>query len=114
MLIAVATSDQRNVDLHFGKASVFALFEIDAGSTRLVKEVAVAQYCSSDPNHTFHKKRFSAIAEALSGCRAVVCEQIGDLPRMALAEVGIQAFTAQGAVDDALNKAFVLLSAGGC
>jgi predicted Fe-Mo cluster-binding NifX family protein len=114
MLIAVATSDQRKVDLHFGKASAFTLFEIDAESSRLVKEVAVAQYCTSDPNHTFHEQRFSAIAEALTGCRAVVCVQIGDLPRMSLAEAGIQAFTAQGAVEDALHNAFVLLSAGGC
>lgn len=114
MLIAVATSNQRNVDLHFGKASAFALFEIDAESTRLVKEVAVAQYCTSDPNHTFHEQRFSAIAEALTGCRAVVCAQIGDLPRMSLAEAGIQAFTAQGPVEDALHNAFMLFSAGGC
>lgn len=112
MLIAVATSDLQLVDLHFGKTRVFRLFEVAPPSISLVKEVEVTQYCSSDPQHSFHQERFAAIAEALEGCRAVVCVQIGDLPRMALAEAGIQAFTAQGPVAEALADAFDLLSAG--
>lgn len=112
MLIAVASSSGREVDLHFGKASAFTLFDVDSQSTRLVKEIEVAQYCTSDPSHTFHEQRFSAIAKALDNCRAVLCVQIGDRPRIALAEAGIQAFTAQGAVEEALHNAFVLLSAG--
>lgn len=114
MLIAVATSSGQEVDLHFGKASIFTLFEVDQQSARLLKEIEVAQYCTSDPNHTEHQQRFSAIAKSLDGCRAVICVQIGDLPRMSLAAAGIQAFTAQGPVEDALHNAFVLLSAGGC
>lgn len=114
MLIAVATSSGQEVDLHFGKASLFTVFEVTEGSVCRLKEVEVAQYCTSDPSHTEHDQRFSAIAKSLDGCRAVVCMQIGDLPRVSLAEAGIQAFTAQGPVEDALQNAFILLSAGGC
>ncbi len=114
MLIAVATSSGQEVDLHFGKASVFTLFDVTEQSASRLKEVEVAQYCTSDPNHTEHEQRFSAIAKSLEDCRAVVCVQIGDLPRMSLAEAGIQAFTAQGPVEDALHNAYLLLSAGGC
>ena len=114
MLIAAATSSGKEIDLHFGKASVFTLFEVTEHSACLLKEVEVAQYCTSDPNHTEHKQRFSAIAKGLAGCRAVVCVQVGDLPRMSLAEEGIQVFTAQGPVEEALRNAFVLLSAGEC
>ena len=114
MLIAVATSSGQEVDLHFGKTTVFTLFDISEQSVCQVNEVEVTQYCTSDPNHTEHEQRFSAIAKSLNGCRAVICVQIGDLPRMSLAEAGIQAFTAQGSVEDALHNAFVLLSAGGC
>lgn len=114
MLIAVATSTGQEVDLHFGKASIFAVFEVDQQTSHALKKVEVAQYCTSDPNHTEHEQRFSAIAEALSGCRAVVCVQIGDLPRMSLAKAGIQSFIAQGPVEEALRNAYVLLSAGGC
>jgi predicted Fe-Mo cluster-binding NifX family protein len=114
MLIAVATSSGQDVDLHFGRASHFTLFEVTEQSACRLKDVEVAQYCTSDPDHTEHEQRFSAIAKALNGCRAVVSVQIGDLPRVSLAEAGIQAFTAQGPVEDALHNAFVLLSAGGC
>ncbi len=114
MLIAVATSSGQEVDLHFGKTSTFAVFDVDQQTSRPLKKVEVAQYCTSDPAHTEHAQRFSAIAKALKDCRAVICVQIGDLPRMSLAKEGIQAFTAQGAVEAALRNAFVLLSAGGC
>ena len=114
MLIAVATSSGQEVDLHFGKTSIFTLFDVTEQSACRLNEVEVAHYCTSDHNHTEHEQRFSAIAKSLDGCRAVVCVQIGDLPRMSLAEEGIQAFTAQGPVEDALHNAYLLLSAGGC
>jgi len=112
MLIAVASSSGHEVDLHFGKATVFTLFEVDEHSIRRSREVEVVQYCAGDPEHTQHQQRFSAIAESLAGCRAVVSLQIGDLPRMALAEAGIQAFTARGSIETALRNAFMLFSAG--
>lgn len=112
MRIAVATSDQKTVDLHFGKTSTFILYDVERDAIHRAGAVEVTQYCASDPSHSQHEQRFAAIARALTGCRAVVCRQIGDLPRISLAEEGVQVYTAQGAVDEALRDAWLLFSAG--
>ncbi len=112
MRIAVATSNQKTVDLHFGKTSTFSLYDVARDAIHRAGTVEVTQYCASDPTHSLHEQRFAAIARALKGCRAVVCRQIGDLPRMSLAEEGIQVYTAQREVDEALREAWLLFSVG--
>jgi predicted Fe-Mo cluster-binding NifX family protein len=113
MRIAVATRSGQEVDLHFGQAEAFAIFEVDEQEIRPKSVVMVEKYCSSDPNHTAHESRFAGIANALEGCRAVVSVQIGDLPRTALTRAGIQHINGAGPVSQVLRRAYQLISAGG-
>jgi predicted Fe-Mo cluster-binding NifX family protein len=113
MRIAVASRTGQAVDLHFGQAESFAIFEVDEQEIRRKSVVMVEKYCSADPNHTFHESRFSAIAKALEGCRAVVSVQIGDMPRTALIQAGIQHINGEGPLEKALRQAYLLISAGG-
>jgi predicted Fe-Mo cluster-binding NifX family protein len=113
MLIAVASRSGQDVDLHFGQAESFVIYEVDEREVHPKGVVMVDKYCSGDPNHTFHETRFAAIAKALESCRAVVSVQVGDMPRSALTRAGIQHVCGAGPLAQALRHAYQLISAGG-
>ena len=102
MLIAVASKDGRNVDQHFGHAERFLIFDVDEAEARLVDEKKVERYCSYDADHPLRAHVLKAIADALAGCRAVVCAQIGQAPQMEMERFGIDAFVAEGAIKPTL------------
>lgn len=109
MRLAVASMDGYTVDLHFGQATAFYIYEVEDGAIRQEDFVEVEKYCNADPTHKFHDTRFQAIAKALSGCTAVVSVRIGDMPRQALAEAGIAHVDISGPVSTALPEAVKLL-----
>lgn len=114
MLVAVTSKTGDKVDLHFGKAERFLIYDYGSGSSEPMTEVTVEKYCSSDPDHSFHEERFSAIAGALEGCKALVTEMIGDLPRQELEKAGITPVIANGSVADALKLAHDSVCSGPC
>ncbi|MDK2849035.1 MAG: hypothetical protein PWP34_2388 [Desulfuromonadales bacterium] len=105
MRLAVASIDGYTVDLHFGQATAFYIYEVDGNNIRQEDFVEVDKYCTADPTHKYHDSRFGAIARALQGCDAVVSVRIGDPPRQALDEVGIAHVEIGGPVADALPEA---------
>lgn len=105
MRLAVASMDGYTVDLHFGQATAFYIYEVEADAIRQEDFVEVEKYCNADPTHQFHETRFQTIAKALSGCFAVVSVRIGDLPRQALADAGIGHIEISGPVATALPEA---------
>ena len=102
MLIAVASKDGRQIDQHFGHAERFLIYEVDGSEARLVDEKKVERYCSYDTDHPLRAHILKAIADALTGCRAVVCAQIGQGPQMEIERLGIDAFVADGAIKPTL------------
>lgn len=114
MIIAVTSKSGTEVDQHFGKAERFLIFDYGGGSPEPIKEVSVEQYCSSDPDHTFHHPRFDAIAKALDGCKAVVTEMIGELPKKELQKVGLTPIVTSGPIVDALKLAHDSVCGGNC
>ncbi|PLX87885.1 MAG: dinitrogenase iron-molybdenum cofactor biosynthesis protein [Desulfuromonas sp.] len=114
MLIAVTSTSGHMVDQHFGKAERFLIYDYGGGSSAPIKEVSVEKYCSSDPDHTFHQPRFKAISEALKGCRAVVTEMIGDLPKQELQNAGLTPVVTSGPIADALKMAHDSVCGGNC
>ncbi|PLX97510.1 MAG: dinitrogenase iron-molybdenum cofactor biosynthesis protein [Desulfuromonas sp.] len=114
MRIAVTSRNGRDVDQHFGKAERFLVYEYATSVTEPVAVVTTEKYCSSDPNHTFHDSCFAAITAQLDGCRAVVTEMIGELPKTELEKVGIVPVIATGPIAEALKKAHDTVCAGPC
>lgn len=114
MLVAVASTTGENVDLHFGKAERFLIYDYGSGKPEPMTEVVVEKYCSSDPDHSFHDERFSAITSALEGCKALVTEMIGDMPRQELEKAGITPVITSGSVADALKLAHDSVCSGPC
>ncbi|WP_243373411.1 NifB/NifX family molybdenum-iron cluster-binding protein [Geotalea sp. SG265] len=102
MLIAVASKDQEEINQHFGHAERFLIYDVADGEAKLVDEKQVERYCSLDQDHPMRGHLLSAIAEALAGCRAVVCTQIGQAPQMEMERLGLDVFVADGAIKPTL------------
>lgn len=114
MLIAVASKSGTEVDQHFGHAERFLIYDYGGGSPEPVKEVVVEKYCSYDPDHPFRHPQFNGIVSALEGCKVVVTEMIGELPKQELQKIGITPIVAKGPIADALKLAHDSVCSGGC
>ncbi len=104
MLIAVASKDGRDINQHFGHADRFLIYDVGEGEARLVDEKKVERYCTYDADHPLRTHVLKAIADALAGCRAVVCSQIGQAPQMEMERFGIDAFVADGPIKATLAE----------
>ena len=100
MRIAAASSKGKYVDLHFGHAEKFYIFQKQETGLVLERVISVAPLSTGKRDHEFDADRFEAIAETLSGCRKVYCSKIGDRPRKELETRGIQVVLYTGGIDD--------------
>ena len=98
MLIAVATKNGKEIDQHFGHAERFLIYDVDGNNASLVDEKKVERYCSMDPDHPLRGHLLRKIADALAGCRAVACAQIGQAPLTEMERMGIDVFTVEGPI----------------
>ena len=102
MRFAVATRDGKEIDQHFGHAERFLIFEVDGTGVRQVDEQKVERYCSYDQDHPLRGHILKAIAASLSGCRAIVCAQIGQAPQMEMERLGFETYVADGPIGQTL------------
>ena len=98
MLIAVASKDGREINQHFGHAERFLIYDVENDDAKLVDERRVERYCSFDPEHPMRVHLLKGIADALSGCRAVVTSQIGEHPKSELEKLGVEPFVTSGPI----------------
>ncbi len=110
MLIAVTSSDGILVDIHFGKADRFLVFDVaDTGEPALRYEVQAPRYCGgTGPGHDLMEHKLAAIAEGLGACRVVVTAMIGEAPRQELERQGIEVICVSGSISDVLKEVIKL------
>jgi len=87
--VAVATTDGKSVNEHFGKADRFLIYEMGPEMT-LVEERTCTRLSVDDPTHKFDPSRFDAIVDTLKDCKKVYVSQIGAVPEVALQSRGIE------------------------
>jgi predicted Fe-Mo cluster-binding NifX family protein len=102
MLIAVASKNGKEIDQHFGHAERFLIYDVEGSAANLVDEKKVERYCSYDADHPLRGHVLEKISEALAGCRAVACAQIGQAPLMEMERLGIEVFTVEGPIRNAV------------
>ncbi len=102
MRIAVASKDGIEINQHFGHAERFLVYEVGGDAVALKEEMIIERYCSYDPDHPLRKHLLDAIADALKGCRAIACSQIGEAPRMEMERLGIEVFAVGGPIEKTL------------
>jgi predicted Fe-Mo cluster-binding NifX family protein len=98
---AFASSDGKNVDLHFGKCSRFTIAEIDGtGNYRIVEERPTLALCEAGDSD----ESMDAIVDAFSDCSYVVVVRIGRWPYAALYAKGIESVEFRGSIEEAVEK----------
>ncbi len=104
--IAVASSDGKVVNQHFGHTRQFLVFEVEADGKWSFKEMR-----NTEPACGVNEHSTSSMSQAvglLSDCRAVIVSQIGFGARQALGEKGIQAYEMPVLIHSALKEVAAL------
>jgi len=99
--IAVASSDGKVVNQHFGKATQFLIFEMEENTFKFLELLKTTPFCS---NAEHEDDKLSGAVEVLVGCRAVVVSQIGSGAAEALRNKGIEPLDVHNFIEDALKK----------
>lgn len=84
--VAFASADRERVDQHFGAATCFLIYDLDAARSRLV---GVAEFAASSAEGN-NENRLAAKIDALAGCSAVYCLAVGGSAVRQLLASGVQ------------------------
>lgn len=99
--IAVASSDGKFVNQHFGQANHFFIYEVNDNDYKFI-EIRKLENTSENFKEDYDK--FSSIIKYLSDCKIVLVSQIGRGAERFLNKNGIQVFDVEEPVDDAIKK----------
>ena len=91
LLVAVATKGGGRVNVHFGHATEFQVYEAGAKGIVFVGHRKVEQYCEGGFGED---ATLDSVIAALEGVELVLCAKIGDCPKDQLAAAGIAAVDA--------------------
>lgn len=100
--IAVATKGHGQIDLHFGHADDFHVYEVDKEGIRFVEKRTVEHYCQGGFGD---EDKREVIIRALSDCTGLLVAKVGDGPKKRLQDAGIEASDefAYGATEESLR-----------
>lgn len=87
--LAVATSGQGVINVHFGHATEFLIYEASPEGVRFLSHRKVDQYCEGDVSCGDGESVLARTIRSLEGCEAVLCSKIGFEPWEMLEDAGI-------------------------
>jgi predicted Fe-Mo cluster-binding NifX family protein len=97
MKIALASSDGINVNLHFGKAFKFSIYELEGNKPNFLETRKVEK--NPDEKHQWDKS-----LRIIRDCEVVICVQAGIKARIGLKKAGIELLEDEGPVDEVLER----------
>ncbi|HEX5373862.1 MAG TPA: nitrogenase cofactor biosynthesis protein NifB, partial [Aquabacterium sp.] len=109
VLVAVATEGHGRVNLHFGHATEFQIFEVSAAQALFVGHRRVDLYCQGGYGED---EQLPSIVRAINDCHAVLVAKIGACPRDELQAAGIEPVDAYA--HEFIEKAALSWFAGYC
>jgi predicted Fe-Mo cluster-binding NifX family protein len=83
--IAVASTDGKVIDLHFGDANRFLIYEIKDGEGKFQ---VIREKTPMALNE--HSERWISSIDLINDCKAVLCSKIGKEPTIELRKLGIK------------------------
>lgn len=90
VLMAVATAGQGVINVHFGHAKEFLIYEASPEGVRFISHRKTELYCSGDDTCGDGESVLQQTIRALEGCEVVLCSKIGYEPWEMLEKAGIQ------------------------
>ncbi len=89
VLMAVATSGQGLINVHFGHAKEFLIYEASPDGVRFISHRKTDQYCGGDSTCGEAESALQRTIRSLEGCETVLCSKIGYEPWDMLEQAGI-------------------------
>lgn len=89
VLMAVATSGQGVINVHFGHAKEFLIYEASPDGVRFISHRKADQYCGGDTTCGDGESVLQRTIRSLEGCEAVLCSKVGYEPWEMLEQAGI-------------------------
>jgi predicted Fe-Mo cluster-binding NifX family protein len=102
---AVATKSGSVVDMHFGHAEEFYIYESNGADTRFIETRNVNKYCSGVEDCDDKSDRWASVIRAVEDCKAVLALRIGQTPAQRLKDGGIGVISTYERVEDAVALA---------
>lgn len=99
--VAVGTKTQISIDVHFGHAKQFLIFELTPSDCKYIETREVENYCHG---HHGSDSAMQKILHTIKDCHAVFSAMIGDGPKEKLANIGVLSVTDYGheAIEDSI------------
>ncbi len=99
MKIAVGSTDGKIIDLHFGDANHFLIYNIEDGDSKFqeIREKTTIPVKN-------HQERWVASIDLISDCKAVLCSKIGNEPTIELRKLGIKPIQLDCDVNEAVKE----------
>jgi len=99
MRIAIASSDGKNVDLHFGKARSICVFDFDEeGNNKTFVEKRMVDFIPGE------KHQWMKTLNAIEDCDVVICVQAGFKSKFGIEESGLKLVEDEGPLEEVLNR----------
>ena len=101
--VAVASSDGKFINQHFGRSRQFLVFAVnETDESFTFQELLTTEAVCAGQHHD--ENQLAALANLLSGCHFVLATRIGPGAERLLAEKGIRALEYTAFIEDALKK----------
>ncbi|KXL53129.1 FeMo cofactor biosynthesis protein NifB [Anaerotignum neopropionicum] len=102
---AVASKSGVNVDLHFGHAEEFYIFEYTNSEVRFKERRNIEKYCNGNEFCDDKQDKIAKIIAALSDCDGVIAMRIGESPKVRLKDKGIKVISTFDKIENAVIEA---------
>jgi len=101
--VAVAAQQGRMVTQHFGRATVFHVFERENGDWRLLESREADPTCGPEGDGSdAHDSLLAHAAQLVADCDAVLAARIGPGAVRRLSEGGVEAYAMHALIEEAL------------
>ena len=104
MRIAVASSDGKMVNQHFGKATQFFILDVDDATIELVEVRENTPPCGSSEYSGHDDNALSKAVTPIADCEAVLCSRIGIGAQEELRSQGIEPVDTRDFVETAVQS----------
>lgn len=99
--VAIASTDGKVINEHFGRATKFHIFEINDSSFNFLESRTVERCCNGGEHED---SAFENVANILNDCKAIFVAKIGIGASNYMESKGYTVFEAPYFIEDVLNK----------
>jgi predicted Fe-Mo cluster-binding NifX family protein len=99
--VAIASTDGKVVNEHFGRATAFHIFELNSEGFKFLETRSVEKCCNGGEHQD---SAFEKVAEILKDCKAIFVAKIGIGASNYMESKGFIIFESPYFVEDVLNK----------